>query len=256
MSDAVIFAAVRKIVRRHSKNPLEPLVQLDVDELNAALQEARTAPKPSEGPQTAEKPETSPSGLPAPPAGLSDPAPFFASVRKQFGALNEKQVEGFNAILSACAAAGWGIAYTADALATAWLETNKTMQPVREAYWVSEEWRRKNLRYYPHYGRGYVQLTWDYNYKTADDKLDLGGSLVANLDRALEPEIAAKIMVRGMEEGWFTRKKLADYLPAKGPATSDQFKQSRRIINGIDRWDDLAEFAMKFQAALQAGGMA
>jgi hypothetical protein len=37
MDDALIFAAVRKIVRRHSKNPLEGLAQLDVDELNEAL---------------------------------------------------------------------------------------------------------------------------------------------------------------------------------------------------------------------------
>jgi putative chitinase len=217
---------------------------------------ARTAPRDTLGIGTADSGVSAPSGHPGKPTGLSNAAQFFASVRKQFGKLTTPQVEGFNAILAACGAAGWGMAYAADALATAWLETNKTMQPVREAYWVSEEWRRKNLRYHPHYGRGYVQLTWDYNYKTADEKLGLGGTLIANLDRALEPEIAAKILVRGMEEGWFTRKKLADYLPKDGAAAHDAFKQSRRIINGTDRWDDLADFALKFQAALQAGGWA
>ena len=56
--------------------------------------------------------------------------------------------------------ARWPTAWCAYGLATAWWETNKTMQPVREAYWLSEAWRKPNLRYYPHYGRGYVQLTW------------------------------------------------------------------------------------------------
>lgn len=62
MNDALIFAAVRKIVRRHSKNPLEGLVQNDVDELNAALTEARRAAEPGQGSQTAAKPETAHSG--------------------------------------------------------------------------------------------------------------------------------------------------------------------------------------------------
>ena len=31
-------------------------------------------------------------------------------------------------------------------LATAYWETARTMHPVVEAYWLSEEWRKKNLR--------------------------------------------------------------------------------------------------------------
>ena len=57
-----------------------------------------------------------------------------------------------------------------------------------------------------------------------------------------------------MEEGWFTGKKLADYLPGSGPATLKQFRESRRIINGLDRADDLADYAIRFQKALSAGG--
>lgn len=52
-------------------------------------------------------------------------------------------------------------------IATSYWETNKTMVPVKEAYWLSENWRKDNLRYYPWYGRGYVQLTWEDNYKKA-----------------------------------------------------------------------------------------
>ncbi|MCK9378318.1 MAG: TIGR02594 family protein, partial [Syntrophobacterales bacterium] len=51
-------------------------------------------------------------------------------------------------------------------LATTEWETGHTFKPVREAYWHDEEWRRRNLsRYYPYYGRGYVQLTWEDNYR-------------------------------------------------------------------------------------------
>ena len=47
-------------------------------------------------------------------------------------------------------------AYT---LATAYWETNRTMKPVEEAYWLSDAWRKANLRYYPWHGRGYTQTT-------------------------------------------------------------------------------------------------
>ena len=46
-------------------------------------------------------------------------------------------------------------------LATAFWQTARTMQPVDEAFWLSEAWRKKNLRYWPWYGRGHCQLTWE-----------------------------------------------------------------------------------------------
>jgi hypothetical protein len=80
----------------------------------------------------------------------------------------------------------------------------------------------------------------------------LGGTLVKNLDRMLEPAIAAATMVRGMQEGWFDGKKLGDYLPAP-LGTEAQFAESRHIINGTDRAHDLATYALAFQDALVAG---
>ena len=71
------------------------------------------------------------------------------------------------AIKSECAAQGIGLKpQMAYVLATVEWETNKTFKPVKEAYWLSEDWRRANLRYYPYYGRGFVQLTWKNNYAT------------------------------------------------------------------------------------------
>src|SRR5690606_41915483 len=45
------------------------------------------------------------------------------------------------------------------------------------------------------FGRGYVHLTHDYNYRKFDELLDLQGELVSNPARAKEPEIAARILV-------------------------------------------------------------
>lgn len=196
-------------------------------------------------------------------AGLENPPAFFDSVRatRVLGAsLKPNQIAGLEAVLNAAKAAGWPLAFTAYALATAGHETNYTMQPVREAYWLSEKWRRNHLRYYPFYGRGYVQLTWKENYQKADRELGLGGGLNANLERALEADIAAKILVKGMQEGWFAgdksgqRHTLARHLADGNAASEAQFTSARRIINGTDKDEKIADEAIKFQTALQAGG--
>lgn len=124
-------------------------------------------------------------------------------------------------IIKECARQGLSKAHTAYVLATTWRETNGTMKPVREAYWLSEAWRKRNLRYFPWYGRGYVQLTWEKNYKDAGARI--GEDLTTNPDVVMQPEIAATILVRGMKEGWFTGKKMSDYT---------SFDDMRPIVNG------------------------
>jgi putative chitinase len=191
-------------------------------------------------------------------ASLAHPDAFFASLHDSglFEALSQTQVDGLNACLAGCGAAGWPIAWTAYAIATAFHETNHTMQPVREAYWLSEEWRKANLRYYPWYGRGLVQETWEANYRRTDAALGLGGKLIANPDLMLTLDVAVPTMVRGMEEGWFAGHKLADTLPVDRPANDDEFVASRPIINVHDKAELIAGHADKVQAALQKGGWA
>jgi hypothetical protein len=202
-------------------------------------------------------------GAAAGTAGLDNPQAFFDAVRESglFGSvLKPDQVKGLEAVLGAAKAAGWPLAFTAYALATAAHETAHTMQPVREAFWLSESWRRTHLRYYPFYGRGYIQLTWRANYEKADRELELGGRLNGNLDLAMDPDIAAKIMVKGMQEGWFAgdrtgqRHTLGRHVSANGAASVAQFTSARRIINGTDKAGQIAGEAIKFQTALQAGG--
>ena len=148
-------------------------------------------------------------------------------------------------IIKECEDRNLTVEQAAYVLATAKWETNHTMKPVREAYWLSEEWRKNNLRYYPYYGRGYVQLTWLDNYKKATDKL--GYDLVNNADDALLPQYAVPILVLGMLEGWFTGKKLSDYI---GVGKTD-YVEARRIINGVDKKYEIASIASEYEEALR-----
>ena len=189
-----------------------------------------------------------------------DKAAFYQSVRK--GILGPKlepdEVDGCEAILTAMS--GLPLSHCAYALATAFHETNGTMQPVQEAYWIksAEAWRKANLRYYPWYGRDYVQTTWQKNYARVDAAaaaagLIKAGDILANPDLIARLDIAAMTLRRGMSEGWFTGKKLSDYLPER-LGTPARYTQCRRVINGTDKAATIATYAMEFQDAQLAGG--
>lgn len=180
---------------------------------------------------------------------MADPDAFFGAVRKITGALDQVQVDTINRLLAG--AAHWSVAWLACGLATAWHEARFKPQP-EWGYGKGRPYAKPGKHGQSQYGRGLVQLTWDRNYEWADKALRLDGSLLKNFDRALEPDIAAQILVRGMEEGAFTGKSLGDYLPDP-VGTLPQFIQSRRIINGTDRASDIANLAMRFQAAIQQG---
>lgn len=125
-------------------------------------------------------------------------------------------------------------------LATVEHETAGTWQPVREAFWLSEDWRRKNLRYWPFYGRGYVQITWRENY--AKYGALLGVDLVADPDLALQPDYARIILVHGFVTGGFTGHKLSDYVDDD----KCDFVGARRCINGIDKAEAIAALAERW----------
>lgn len=154
-------------------------------------------------------------------------------------------------IIAVCRARSINRMQTAYILATAYWETNKTMKPVIEAYWLSEAWRKKNLRYYPYHGRGYVQLTWKENYIRAGKRL--GYDFVKHPEKLLEPEIAARVLVIGMEEGWFTGKKLSSYIDSVDESDEEDHKeyvQGRRIVNGTDRAQEIADLALIYEYLL------
>lgn len=51
--------------------------------------------------------------------------------------------------------------------------------------------------------------------------------------------------MKGCAEGWFTGKKLADY---------PDYRNMRRVVNGTDRADTIAGYAVAFERALHAMG--
>lgn len=125
-------------------------------------------------------------------------------------------------------------------MATVEHETANTYKPVREAFWLSEDWRRRNLRYYPYYGRGYVQLTWKTNYQKYSNIL--GIDLVNNPDKVMNRPIALFILVHGMANGTFTGKRLGQYVNVN----RTDFYSARRVINGTDRASHIANLAQEW----------
>jgi hypothetical protein len=122
-------------------------------------------------------------------------------------------------------------------LATTEWETNKTFQPVIEAYWLPDEWRRTHLRYFPYYGRGYVQLTWRENYRKYGEIL--GIPLEQKPDLALDPSVALFVLVHGLKTGTFTGRKISDYIDH---SRVDYFR-ARRCVNGMDKAAEIAGLA-------------
>jgi hypothetical protein len=151
------------------------------------------------------------------------------------------------AIWNECIAQGLDLAsQIAYVLATTEWETGRAFQPVKEAYWKSEAWRQANLRYFPYYGRGYVQLTWEQNYRVYGEKLGL--DLVNNPDLALEPENALFILIDGFKTGSFTGKKITDYINDQ----DTDYYNARRVINGTNHAEDIASLAEKYQEMVES----
>ncbi|MGN6103004.1 MAG: hypothetical protein ACTHOR_17840 [Devosia sp.] len=148
-------------------------------------------------------------------------------------------------IISTCMAYGLPLDQAAYVLATADWETAHTLEPITER--GSEAYLRSKP-YYPWIGRGFVQLTWKANYQWASGAT--GVDLIKDPNKALDAEIAAKILVLGMRDGKFTGKKLSDYI---GRGKRD-FVSARRIVNGTDRATEIAILARKYVTELAATG--
>ncbi|MBW4640573.1 MAG: hypothetical protein KME05_20560 [Gloeocapsa sp. UFS-A4-WI-NPMV-4B04] len=127
-------------------------------------------------------------------------------------------------------------------LATVEHETAYTFQPVKEAFYLGNkaESFRRSLWYYPYYGRGYVQLTHDYNYQKYNKPL--GVDLVKNPDLVMQPKTALFILIDGMAKGQFTGKRLGQYV--NGSKTD--FVEARRVVNGTDKARPIASLAQNW----------
>lgn len=177
---------------------------------------------------------------------------FFDAIRADPfpGRLTQGQVDGVTAILS-----GWqrhfpkgDVRWLAYALATAFHESARTMQPVRErGFGRGKPYGAPDpVTGHVFAGRGLVQLTWKENYRKASRLV--GVDLVHNPDAALEPAISVDILLLGMARGLFTGRKLSDYFNP----TIEAWVRARRIVNALDRAHDIAAYGRAFYAALRA----
>ena len=190
------------------------------------------------------------------------------------GKFTQDQVDGMNVILDE-----WDkrklteLSWLAYMLATTFHETATRMEPVIETRganeaanpsvdeairrldnafaagklkWVKTPYWRKDANGQSWLGRGFVQLTHKTNYQNAEAKT--GIPCATQPDLMLQAAPAASVMFGGMIGGWFTGKKLADFL---GGGKTDFFN-ARTIINGHDRAQDIANYADKFFTVIKA----
>lgn len=177
-------------------------------------------------------------------------------LRSGLGSLSQSQVDEINFLVSEFDK-DKSINYPQASymLATTWHETAKTMLPIEE---YGKGKGRKYGQHYDidgsiykgldhiYYGRGYVQLTWLSNYNLAKQKL--GIDFVNHPEYALHREHAVKILITGMKEGWFTGRKLSDYINQ----SKKDYVNARRIINGTDKAQKIANEATIFERALRS----
>jgi len=178
------------------------------------------------------------------------------------GSLTQAEVDNINIILSY-----WDQSYTnnpkqqlAYVLATVLGEVGHRgeMGPVRETYATSDAQARYRLRHkkyaqsvppygHAYYGRGYVQLTWRYNYESQEART--GFPLVQYPDLALRTDVAVDVLVNGMMTGAFNRygHGLAHYVNE----THVDYVAARYTVNVQDRAVEIAGYAHKFWDAIE-----
>ena len=190
---------------------------------------------------------------------------FFDGYRVRFGPLTDDLVEGLEFLLGQIEqdnrfpGTETNRRELAYCLATFKWETAHTMKPIDERGGNNYF----NKRYGPQtsvgkmlgntkagdgalfHGRGYVQLTGRRNYAKA--KQLTGVDLIADPDRAKDPEVAYQIAIQGMKDGWFTGKKLSQFIK---DGQSPNYEDARTIINGHDKAANIADIARRFNEVL------
>ncbi|MCI0515884.1 hypothetical protein L0128_21940 [candidate division KSB1 bacterium] len=152
-------------------------------------------------------------------------------------------------------------------LATIRWETAHTFLPISEKRFNRathpREWARQNVYWKTgYYGRGYVQLTWESNYRKAGQRLKdmrfeyhnqtitvVADTFLKNPEYVLQRDVSYTICSRGMREGWFTGRKLGQYIKQNVPP---DYVNARRVVNGTDHARDIAAMANQFELLLRA----
>lgn len=188
---------------------------------------------------------------------------FYEKIRPILGgSMKQSTVDAVNDILAAYAEYGrFDPRDLANIFGQMKREVGVAMLPVREGFALSDKAARAYVlrQHYGYakptkyagqwaYGRGQIQLTWDYNYEALDEALGMNGALLKNFDLVLDPAVSSKIAVVGMIKGIFTKKKLSDYFTDK---ITDWY-HARQIVNGLDHAAEVAQNSKDFYEAILA----
>lgn len=193
------------------------------------------------------------------PKSLHNEVAFYDAVRKICNGLDTIQVNTIKGLIAG--ASHWPIFHIAYGFATAYWEAK--FRPIEEIGKGRGKRYGKPMKYHQApYGRGLVQLTWDDNYEWADKVcseagLIKKGEILNDFSLVMRPDIAAYILVKGMEDGAFAKDKEGKPYSLSRmikTGTMDEFLEARRIINGTDRKVEIANLAVRFMAAFNAGG--
>ena len=192
---------------------------------------------------------------------MIDKVKFYAAIRsnKLFKTLSNEQVQSIDTIINAWDNSGYiDLRWLAYMFGTIYHETARTMLPI-------EEYGKGGGRKYGnkikmngqpytkpdkiYYGRGFVQLTWYENYDLMG--MLLGEDLLNFPEKALQTDIATKILFEGMTKGNssfgdFTGKCLEQYFND----TTEDWINARKIINGKDKAKTIANYSQKFLTCL------
>lgn len=188
-----------------------------------------------------------------------DRAFFFQTVRTAFGPLKQTQVDGLNEILDLMERLPTGdVRFDAYFLATVKRECGDTWKPITEwgpvSYFNKYEPGTRIGKVlgntvkgdgYRLRGHGYTQTTGRRNFIIVGTRLGL--PLVDNPELLLVPENAYRASIVAMTEGLYTGKKVSDYLTP----TKCDYLNLRRVINGLDRAQEIAANARVFEKALR-----
>lgn len=158
--------------------------------------------------------------------------------------------QSFQYIISECTKFCKYLRQIAYILATVEHETNATFLPVEEGYYLGSKAKafQKSLRYYPWYGRGYVQLTWQSNYRKYADLLNIP---LGDGSWAKEPKYAAFVLVHGIMTGNFSSNgKGLDFYINKDKT---DYLNARRTVNLMDKAHKILLLAQKWEMKLRNG---
>jgi surface antigen len=183
---------------------------------------------------------------------------FISLYKSQYGALDSSQTSGLGTLLGFLEQDRdvGDVRWAAYMLATVKHECANQWQPIEEygrgqgmPYGNPVTVRGSDGKTYTnsYYGRGYVQLTWESNYRNMSQNLNLGEEVLIHPERALEASIAYRIMSFGMRNGSFTGVRLGDYI--NGSKTD--YYDARQIVNGYDQAVLIQGYAEKLEALLR-----